>query len=93
VIRFHNHRIMGTPTSETGGGSFQNQGLSEFKALPEQKVVGPRVQKPEEPKQQPADQERDAAKQLLGKRWGKTVWENPIQVPRPNWPKQPRRGS
>jgi hypothetical protein len=46
---------MGKPTPETGGGASQNQGLSEFKVLPEQKGVGPRVQKPEEPKQQPAD--------------------------------------
>jgi hypothetical protein len=46
---------MGRPTPETGGGAPHNQGLSEFKVLPEQKGAGPRVQKHGEPKQQPAD--------------------------------------
>jgi DNA-binding XRE family transcriptional regulator len=74
---------MGRPTPETGGGTPQNQGLSEFKVLPEQKGVGPHVQKPEEPKQQQNNAEIEVYKQLRGKRWGSTVFENPIRVPRP----------
>jgi hypothetical protein len=42
---------MSTRTPE-GGDKPSNQGLSDFKVLPEQKGVGPRVQKSEEPKQQ-----------------------------------------
>jgi hypothetical protein len=56
---------MGRPTPETGGGGPQNQGLSEFKVLPEQKGIGPRVQKPEEPNQQPADPNREAFERFL----------------------------
>jgi hypothetical protein len=68
--------------SPEGGDKPHNQRLSEFKVLPEQKGVGPRVQKPEEPKQQLSDAEL-AAKQLLGKHWGATVFEGPFRVPRP----------
>jgi hypothetical protein len=35
--------------------SAESGGYSDFKVLPEQKGVGPRAQKPGEPKQQPAD--------------------------------------
>jgi hypothetical protein len=51
---------MGRPTPETGGGASQNQGLSEFKPLSKEKGVGWGVKKPEEPKQQPSDPNREA---------------------------------
>jgi hypothetical protein len=51
---------MGRPTPETGGGASQNQGLSEFKPLAKERGVGWGVKKPEEPKQQPADPNREA---------------------------------
>jgi hypothetical protein len=45
------------------------------------------VKTPEAMRQQHADETREAgraaAKELLGKRWGATVYENPIRVPRP----------
>jgi hypothetical protein len=47
------------------------------------------VKRPEAMRQQRADEAREAAKQLLGKHWGKTVFEGPFRVPRPNSPKQP----
>jgi hypothetical protein len=47
-------------------------------------------------RQQHADEARvariEAAKELLGDRWGKTVFENPIRVQRPIQPKNPREG-
>jgi hypothetical protein len=46
---------MGRTTPETGGGTPQNQSLSEFKPLSQERRVGWGVKKPEEPKQQPAD--------------------------------------
>jgi hypothetical protein len=46
---------MGRPTPETGGGTPQNHGLSEFKPLAKERGVGWAVKKPEEPKQQPTD--------------------------------------
>jgi hypothetical protein len=46
------------------------------------------VKTPEAMRQQRADEAREAAKQLLGKHWGATVFENPIRVPRP-LPKNP----
>jgi hypothetical protein len=58
---------MGRPTPETGGGTPQNQGFSEFKVLPEQKGVGPRVQKPEVPKQQAPDRNLEAIERMLRK--------------------------
>jgi hypothetical protein len=87
--RFHNHSIMGRPTAETGGGTPQNQGLSEFKPLAKERRVGWGVKKPEEPKQQPAnsyhelsDFYRREQEQHAG------VLVNPIRVPRP-LPKKP----
>ena len=56
---------MGRPTPETGGGTPQNQGLSEFKPLPKEGRVGWGVKKPEEPKQQPADPNREAFERFL----------------------------
>jgi hypothetical protein len=79
---------MGRPTPETGGDTPQNQGLSEFKPLSKGKEVAWGVKKPEAPKQQPSDAERELAKQLLGKHWGATVFEGPFRVPRP-LPKKP----
>ena len=49
---------MGSP--EVTGNKPQNHGLSEFKILTEKRGVGPRVQKPGEPKQQPSDPNREA---------------------------------
>jgi hypothetical protein len=46
---------MGRPTPETGGGTPQNHGLSEFKPLAKERQVSWGVKKPEAPKQQPAD--------------------------------------
>jgi hypothetical protein len=46
---------MGRPTPETGGGTPQNQGLSEFKPLAKEREVGWGVKKQEEPKQQLSD--------------------------------------
>jgi hypothetical protein len=56
---------MGRPTPETGGGASQNQGLSEFKPLAKERGVGWGVKKPEEPKQQPADPNREAFERFL----------------------------
>jgi hypothetical protein len=45
------------------------------------------VKTPEAMRQQRAEEAREAgrkaAKELLGDRWGATVFENPIRVPRP----------
>jgi hypothetical protein len=60
--RFHNHRIMGRPTQETGGGTPQNHGLSEFKPLAKERGIGWGVKK-EAPKQQPADADFEASEQ------------------------------
>ena len=49
------------------------------------------VTTPEAMRQQRADEARETAKQLLGKQWGRTVFEGPFRVPRPNWPKNPRQ--
>ena len=46
---------MGRPTPEAGGGTLQNQGLSEFRQLAKEREVGWSVKKQEEAKQQPAD--------------------------------------
>jgi hypothetical protein len=43
---------MSSRSAESAGGDKPR--LSDFKVLPEQRGVGPRVQKPEEPKQQPS---------------------------------------
>ena len=56
---------MGRPTPETGGGTPQNQGLSEFKPLSKERGVGWGVKKPEEPKQQPVDPNREAFERFL----------------------------
>jgi hypothetical protein len=49
----------------TPKGKPNNSGLSDFKALPEQRGVGPRVQKSEEPRQQLNNADREAFEQLL----------------------------
>jgi hypothetical protein len=41
------------------------------------------VKTPQAMRQQRADEAREAAKELLGDRWGATVYENPIRVQRP----------
>jgi hypothetical protein len=41
------------------------------------------VKTPEAMRKQLADEALEAAKELLGDRWGATVFENPIRVPRP----------
>jgi hypothetical protein len=51
---------MGRPTPESGGGASQNQGLSEFKPLAKERGIGWSVKKPEEPKQQSSDPNREA---------------------------------
>jgi hypothetical protein len=76
--------------SPEGGDKPGNQVLSDFKILREQRGVGPRTQKPEEPKQQLSDADLEVYKQLAGERWGSTVLKNPIRVRRPNWPQEPR---
>jgi hypothetical protein len=48
----NDHSIMGRPTPESGGGTPQNQGLSEFKPSAKERGVGWGVKKPEEPNQQ-----------------------------------------
>jgi hypothetical protein len=72
---------MGMP--EVTGDKPQNHGLSDFKKLPEQRGVGPRVQKPEELKQQPADPELKAYRQLQREPRGSTIFVSPLRVPRP----------
>jgi hypothetical protein len=67
----------------TGGDKPQNHGLSDFKVLPEKQGVGPLAKKPEEPEQQLSEADLEVYKQLMGNRWGSTVFENPIRVPRP----------
>jgi hypothetical protein len=56
---------MGRPTPETGGGAPQHQGLSEFKPLARERRAGWGVKKPEEPKQQPSDPNREAFERFL----------------------------
>jgi hypothetical protein len=56
---------MGRPTPETGGGTPQNQGLSEFNPLSQERRVGWGVKKLEEPKEQPADPNREAFERFL----------------------------
>jgi hypothetical protein len=51
----NDQRLMGRPTPETGGGTPQNQGLSEFRPSAKEREVGWGVKKQEEAKQQPAD--------------------------------------
>ena len=85
----NDQRYMGRPTAETGGGTPQNQGLSEIKVLPEQKGVGPRVQKPEQPKQQPTTPDRTLYERVHGTRRQSGVLENPIEAVPPNFPKNP----
>lgn len=54
--------------SKEGGDRPANQGLSDFKVLPDQKGVGPWVQKPEEPKQQPTDPDRTLSERFQRER-------------------------
>jgi hypothetical protein len=54
--------------SPEGGDKPGNQGLSSFKVLREQHGVGPRVQKTDEPKQQPADADRTLYERFHGGR-------------------------
>jgi hypothetical protein len=77
---------MGRP--EVTGDKPQNHGLSDFTVLSEQRGAGPRVKKPEEQKQQLSDADLEVYKRIMGKRWGATVFENPIRVSRP-LPKNP----
>jgi hypothetical protein len=56
---------MSTRSIEAGGDTPNNRGLSDINVLPEQRGVGPRVQKPEEPKQQISDPKREAFERFL----------------------------
>jgi hypothetical protein len=70
---------MGTPKE---GEKPQNIVPISLRVAPEQgRFHG--VKTPEAMKQQRADEAREATKELLGDRWGATVFENPIRVPRP----------
>jgi hypothetical protein len=79
---------MGKPTPETGGGTPQNHGLSEFKPLSQERRVGWSIKKPEVPKQQPADPDRTLYERFHGVRrrsgvLGGHTWnlpENPIRA-------------
>src|SRR5918999_539105 len=64
----NDQRHMSRPTPETGGGTPQNHGLSEFKVVPERQGVGPRMPKPEVPKQQPATPDRTLYERFHGGR-------------------------
>jgi hypothetical protein len=75
--------------SPEGGDKPSNPGFSDFKALPKGREVGWSIKKPEEPKQQPSDPELEAYRQVHREPRGSTVFEGPLRVPRPNWPKQP----
>jgi hypothetical protein len=78
---------------ETRGDKPQNHGLSDFKVVPEQRGVGPRVQKPEESKQQPFNPYHELTeynRREQERHHG--VFENPIQISLPYVPKKPRRG-
>jgi hypothetical protein len=75
---------MGRPTPETGGGAPQNQGLSEFKVLRDRQGLGPRIPKPDEPKQQPSDPYHELSEHLKrnrrsavigGRGWGHEWFE------------------
>jgi hypothetical protein len=54
---------MGIP--KEGGNTPKNHGLSSFEVLGERKGIGPRVQKPAEPKQQLSDADREAFYRML----------------------------
>jgi hypothetical protein len=72
-------------TPKEGGASVNIVPVSLRRAPEQGRFHG--VKTPEAMRQQAADAAREAgraaAKELLGKRWGATVYENPIRVPRP----------
>jgi hypothetical protein len=72
--------LMGTRSPE-GGNPFNIDPISLRRAPEQGRFHG--VKTPETMKQQASDAALEAAKELLGKRWGATVFENPIRVPRP----------
>jgi hypothetical protein len=84
---------VGSRSLEAGGDKPHNHGLSEFKPLSTDRGVGWGVKKPEEPKQQPSDPYHELYEHYRQEQERHSgVLENPIRVPRPNWPKKPKRG-
>jgi hypothetical protein len=79
-------------TPKEGGASANIVPISLRRAPEQGRFHG--VKTPEAMRQQRADTELEAYRRLLKEPRGSAVFENPIRVPRPSWPKNPgeRRG-
>jgi hypothetical protein len=78
-------------TPKEGGNPYNIVPISLRRAPEQGRYHG--VKTPEAMSQQRTDEAleagRVAAKELLGDRWGATVFKGPFRVPRPTWPKNP----
>jgi hypothetical protein len=78
----NDQRHMGVPIE--GGDRPGNQGLSEFKVLRERQGLGPRIQKPDEPKRQPSSLNNELSEYYSREQERHSgILVNPIRVPRP----------